>query len=110
MKKILATTLGVLLATAAVSAFADKVDRENLAQCKTDIKTHFGEGTRSRLRSIKRTDGEAHMRLMVKPGGGKNRLIVCSVSGDSSAVLTDKEGLSLVAPSGEATVTMRPRP
>ena len=41
MKKLIATTLGVVLAAGAVSASAGSQDRENLAQCKADVKHYL---------------------------------------------------------------------
>ena len=44
MKKIITMTVGVVLAASALSAFAGNQDRENLAQCKADVKSYYGEG------------------------------------------------------------------
>ena len=106
MKKLITTTLGVVLAASAVSAFAGSADRENLAQCKADLKAHYGDDTRLRLRSIKRSSGETHMRMMVKPAEGENTLIVCSVSRDGVSSLADSEGVALVAADAEQKVSL----
>jgi hypothetical protein len=100
VKKILATMLGVILATGAVSALADRQDRANLAQCKADIGAYFGEDTRARLQGIKRSHGETHMRLIVTPESGSNRLVICSVSRDGASSLADRHGVA-VAPLGD---------
>jgi hypothetical protein len=101
MKKVLATTLGVVLAAGAASTLADRQDRAHLTQCKADIESYYGEDTRTRLRSISRTAGETHMRLMVTPDSGGNRVVVCSVSrGDGARNLADGEGVAL-APLGD---------
>ncbi len=65
MKKVLTTTLGVLLMAGAVSAFADKQDRENLALCKADIAEYYGDNARTRLRSIKRSSASFSSSLNV---------------------------------------------
>jgi hypothetical protein len=70
MKKVLVTTLGVLLATGAVSAWAGKEERQQLADCKADIVPHYGGGTRATLRSIMRGRDGTSMRIMVRPAGG----------------------------------------
>ena len=106
MKKLIATTLGVCLAAAAASSLAGQADRENLAQCKTDVKAHYGDDTRMRLRSIKRSSGETHMRMMVKPAGGENTLVVCSVGRDGVSSLADSEGVALIAPATEQKVSL----
>jgi hypothetical protein len=105
MKKIIASSLGIVLAASAVSAFAGKEDRENLAQCKADIESYYGESTRTRLRSIKHTAGETHMRLRVKPQGGENTIIVCSISREGTSSLADGEGVALSGQSTEQKVS-----
>ena len=105
MKKLVVSALGVVLATSAVSAFAGKKDQENLAQCKADVKAYYGEDTRMRLRSIKRSSGETHLRLMVGADSG-NTLVVCSVSRDGISSLADSEGVALVAPATEEKVSL----
>ncbi len=105
MKKLIATTLGVVLAAGAVSAFAGSQDRENLAQCKADVKAFYGDDTRIRLRSIKHSSGDAHMRLMVTPKGGDNTLVVCSVTRDGASSLADRDGVALAASAQEQKVS-----
>lgn len=105
MKRIIATTLGVILTTATLSAFAAKQDRESLAQCKADITSHFGDGTRTRLRSIKRTVGETHLRIMVRQAAGNNALIVCSVSKDGVSSLADRDGIALAEVRNEQKIS-----
>lgn len=109
MKKVLVSVLGVILATSAVTAFAGKADRANLAQCEADVEAYYGERTRVRLRSIKRLENETQMRLMVTPGsGGSNQVLVCRVAADGNTSLADRDGVAL-APSGEQeAVSMAP--
>ena len=80
MKKILATTLGVILATGAVAALADRQDRAS------------------------RSAGETHMRLTVTPESGGRRVVVCSVSRDGASSLADRDGVALAPPSEGQTV------
>ncbi|EAQ96802.1 hypothetical protein [Congregibacter litoralis] len=105
MKKILVSSIGIILATGAVSAFAAKQDRENLAQCKADINAYYGDNTRTRLRSIKRSAGETHLRLMVNPKNGENTVIVCSVSSEGASSLATGDGVALTSPEGEQKVS-----
>ena len=104
MKKILATTLGVILATGAVAALADRQDRASLTQCKADIEAYYGEDTRARLQGIRRSAGETHMRLTVTPESGGRRVVVCSVSRDGASSLADRDGVALAPPSEGQTV------
>ena len=104
MKKIIATTLGVLLSATAASAFADKQDRENLAQCTQDIKSYYGKSAQTRLRSIKRNGDESRFRLMVNPEGSGNTVVICAVSSDGVLRLENREGVALVNTSSEQTV------
>jgi hypothetical protein len=105
MKKIIVSSVGILLTASAVSAFAGKEDRENLAQCKADVESYYGESTRTRLRSIKHTAGETHMRLMVKPKDGENAVVVCSISRDGASSLADGEGVALTGQTLEQKVS-----
>lgn len=105
MKKIIATTLGVLLATATLSAFAAKEDRENLTQCKAELQNYYGEGTRARLRSIRQVAGESQLRLMVKPKAGQNTVVVCTVAKDGTSSLTNRDGVALLPLSAEQKVS-----
>ncbi|MEM1188621.1 MAG: hypothetical protein AAGI72_08850 [Pseudomonadota bacterium] len=106
MKKILATTLGVLLALGAVSALAGKQDRENLEHCKADINVLYGDGTRVRLRSIKREETRTELRMMVTPRGAGNQVVVCAVSPDGSTQLSDRAGIALRASEAADTVSL----
>ena len=105
MKKFIVSSLGIILATGAVSAFAGKKDQENLAQCKADVKAHYGEQTRMRLRSIKRGEEETHMRLMVSAPEG-NTLVVCSVDAAGASSLADRDGVALVTNTDEQRVSL----
>ena len=106
MKKVLASTLGVILAASTVSVFAGKGDRENLAQCKADIESYYGERTRTRLRSIQHSGGESHLRLMVRPKGGENSVIICSVSSDGASSLATDDGVALNKAAVEEKVSL----
>ncbi|MEM7691061.1 MAG: hypothetical protein AAF194_01265 [Pseudomonadota bacterium] len=106
MKKLIATVLGVALSAGAVSAFASKEDRQNLTQCKADVESYYGDKTRVRLRSIKRSAGETHLRLMVNPKGGENTVVVCSVARDGATSLADREGVALAPITDEQKVSL----
>ncbi|MFT4767355.1 MAG: hypothetical protein ACI8RN_000481 [Glaciecola sp.] len=105
MKKIIVSTIGIVLAAGAVSAFAGKADRESLAQCTADIESYYGDSTRTRLRSIKRSSGETHLRLMVNPKDGENTVVVCSVGNDGSSSLANGDGVALITPKAEQKVS-----
>jgi hypothetical protein len=106
MQKILTTSLGVLLMAGAVSAFADKQDRENLAACKEGINAYYGDDARTRLRSIKRSSGESQFRLMVNPRGGSNTVVVCAVDDEGALRLQNGDGVALVKESSEQAVSL----
>ncbi len=106
MKKVLATTLGVILATGAVSALAGKQDRESLEHCKADISAVYGDNTRVRLRSIKRGESLTEMRMMVTPRGAGNQVVVCAVSADGSTQLSDRDGVAILAAEAADTVSL----
>lgn len=101
MNKVLVTTLGVILATGAVSAFAGKAERAQLEQCQADIVAHYGKGTRSRLSKITRGDDGMSMRLLVRPANGANLPVVCTEVGEGSYSLTDEAGVALI-PAGNS--------
>lgn len=105
MKKVIATTIGVLLATATLSAFAAKEDRENLAQCKAELQSYYGEGTRSRLRNIRKVSGDTRLRLTVKPAAGQSTVVLCWVSKDGTSNLTNSEGVALLPQGAEQKVS-----
>lgn len=107
MNKVIIMSLGVLLATGAVSALAGKEDRQQLTACKADIVALYGDGTRSRLRSIMRDEEGTAMRIMVRPASGNNELVVCTSMGDGLNSLTDRDGVALAAPgNAEETVSL----
>ena len=106
MKKVIVTTVGIMLAAGAASTFAAKQDRENLALCKADINAYYGENTRTRLRSIKRGADATHMRLMVNPKGGENTVVVCSISRDGASSLANGDGIALTPRGDEQKVSL----
>ncbi|MEM6485255.1 MAG: hypothetical protein AAF662_09750 [Pseudomonadota bacterium] len=106
MKKLITTVLGVALAAGAASAFSGNDDRQNLKQCKADIASYYGEKTRVRLRSIKHSSGESHLRMMVNPKGGENTVVVCSVGRDGMTSLANRDGVALTPASDEQKVSL----
>jgi hypothetical protein len=95
MHRIITVTLGVLLATGAAGALAGKQERVALAQCKADVDALYGDDVRTRLRSIRHRKDETDFRLMVTPGSGGNRVVVCTVGRDGVSSLADKDGMAL---------------
>lgn len=96
MNRVIVTAFGVLLAGGAASVLAGSGDRQQLAQCKALVDAHFGDDTRTRLRSIRsRADG-TYMRLSVRPADGDKRRIVCTRNDDGLSLSTG-DGVALVA-------------
>ena len=108
MNKVLVTTLGVVLAAGAVSAWAGKAEREQLELCNAEIVEHFGKGTRMRLAKIQRGDDGIAMRMLVRPAGGDNTPVVCVSQNPGSVSLTDEAGVALAPAMGsdEQQVTL----
>jgi hypothetical protein len=101
MNKVIVTTIGVLLATAAVSASAGREYRQQLTQCKADIAAHYGAEARTRLRSIKRGQDGTTMRLLVMPAVADSEVVLCVGDGAGPNLLTDRDGIAL-APAAAA--------
>ena len=106
MKKVIATTLGVLLAASAVSAFAGKSDSESLAQCKADVAAYYGDDARVRLNSIKQRSGITHLRLKVTPKDSSSASINCAIDRDGVSSLTTRDGVALTPASTEQKVSL----
>jgi len=104
MNKVLVSMVGVVLATSATAALAGSGDRQQLADCKQLVSSHFGDEARTRLRSIRSRSDGTHMRLSVRPGDGSRHAIVCTRS-DEGLSLNTSDGVALVAPA-EAVETI----
>lgn len=106
MKKVIATTLGVVLAASAVSAFAGKSDRESLAQCKADVTAYYGDDARVKLNSMKQRSGITHLRLKVIPSDSDSAVINCAIDRDGVSSLTTRDGVALTPVSDEQKVSL----
>jgi hypothetical protein len=104
-KTLLASTLGLILATGTAAALADRQDRENLSQCKAGITALYGDNTRTRLRSIKRGAADTEMRIMVTPRAAGNQVVICSVDRNGSVRLADRDGIALLTAADTATLS-----
>ena len=98
MKMFRRVTIGMVLAGVALPSMAGSLDREHLAQCKSELKRVYGEDTRMKLKSIKRNRNGNKMRIQaVNPDGG-SELTTCWVDGDGITNMRDHDGVALVAP------------
>jgi len=87
MKTFTSFAVSMVLASAALPTMAGTHDRENLAQCKSELRKVFGDTTVLKLKSIKRSRGGAHMRIKTIPSGGESQMISCWI---------DNEGMTLI--------------
>jgi hypothetical protein len=88
----------MVLAGVAAPGLAATVDRENLAQCKSQLKRVYGEETRMKLKSIKRSRNGNQMRIQTIVPGAKSEMITCWVDHDGVANMQDHDGVALVFP------------
>ena len=102
MKKIdlfkrVATVMSVSLVAFAVEGSADTA--EQLAICKSELKTMYGEGTRVRMYGTKSYRGVETLKLKVTPEGGASMTLQCSGDTESGdrVVLKDKNGDTLAS-------------
>ena len=72
MKTFTSFAVSMVLASAALPSVAGTHDRENLAQCKAELRKVFGDNSRLKLKSIKRSRDGAHMRIKTLPVGGES--------------------------------------
>jgi hypothetical protein len=98
MKKVVITTVGVLLAGLAVGAMASKQDRENLAQCTSSIEALYGEDARTKLKGVKNSRSGSTMRIKTIPAEGESLLVSCLVDREGGITLTDSDGVALTDP------------
>ena len=101
MKTFTSFAVSMVLASAALPALAGTHDRENLAQCKSELRKVFGDNTTMKLKSIKRSRDGAHMRIKTIPVGSDSRMVTCWVDNEGMTNMVDKEGVALVAPTYE---------
>ena len=95
--KRVATMMSVLLVAFTVEVSADTA--EQLAICKSELKTMYGEGTRVRMYGTKSYRGVETLKLKVTPEGASSMRLQCSgdTESDERVVLKDKNGETLVS-------------
>ena len=98
MKMFRRITIGMVLAGVAAPGLAASVDREDLAQCKSQLKRVYGEETRMKLKSIKRSRNGNQMRIQTIVPGAKSEMVTCWVDQDGVANMQDHDGVALVFP------------
>jgi hypothetical protein len=99
MKMFKRVTIGMVLAGVAIPAMATAPDSAHLAQCKSDLKRVYGEDTRLKLKSIKRSRNGNQMRIKAIVPDSGSHMTTCWVDHDGVTNMQDKNGVALVAPS-----------
>ena len=95
MHRILITTIGVVLVSGAVSAFAGQAERDQLTACRAAIAEHFGDGTYTHLRRVRRGISKTELRILARAASGGNAVVVCTARHDGALLLRDRDGLAL---------------
>ena len=98
MKIFRRVTIGMVLAGVALPSMAGSADREHLAQCKSELRKVYGEDTRMKLKSIKRSRNGNQMQILAVGGDGGSEMTTCWVDGDGFANMRDHEGVALSVP------------
>jgi hypothetical protein len=99
MKKLTtAFTIGLVLTGHAVTAAAGQVDREQLGQCKAELKKVYGDDARVKLKSIKRSRVGNQMRLQAIPAEGGSQMVTCWLDDAGAVNMVDKQGVALAVP------------
>ena len=101
MKTLTAITMGLILAGTALPSLAGTKDNENLAQCKAELKKVYGEDTRLKLKSIKRSRSGNQMRINAIPAEGDSQLVTCWVDRDGQINMMGKDGVAIIAPGAD---------
>jgi hypothetical protein len=94
MKTIAALTMALVVTGSTLAAQAAGDDSRHLVLCKSEVDTVLGEGSRSKLVTIKRRRGPDELRLKVVPEQGDSLLVSCSVT-EGRAQLFDRDGVAL---------------
>ena len=102
MKTFTSFAVSMVLASAAVPSIAGTHDRENLAQCKSELRKVFGDNSTMKLKSIKRSRNGAQMRIKTVPKGGESQMVTCWIDSEGVANMIDKEGVALAVPQYDA--------
>jgi len=98
MKTFTSFAVSMVLASIALPSAAGTHDRENLAQCKAELRKVYGDNTTLKLKSIRRSREGAHMRIKTIPAGAESQMITCWVDGEGTTNMVDKGGVAVVAP------------
>ncbi|MFT5710445.1 MAG: hypothetical protein ACI8QT_001140 [Halioglobus sp.] len=102
MKTFTSFAVSMVLASAALPSMAGTHDRENLAQCKSELRKVFGDTTTMKLKSIKRSRDGAQMRIKTIPSGSESQMVTCWVDSEGATNMVDKQGVALAAPEYKA--------
>jgi hypothetical protein len=103
MKMFRRITIGMVLAGVALPSMAGSMDREHLAQCKSELKKVYGDDTRLKLKSIKRSRAGNQMRIQAVGSEGGSEMTTCWVDSEGMTNLQDRDGLALTAPDYDAS-------
>ena len=98
MKTFTSFAVSMVLASVALPSVAGTHDRENLAQCKAELRKVFGDNSTLKLKSIKRSRNGAHMRIKTVPVDGESQMVTCWVDKEGMTNMIDKEAIAIVAP------------
>lgn len=93
MKKMTAMTLGLVISTVAMPALATKAQREQLTQCKSELRAIYGKGSHLKLSSI---TNRGKMRIKTLPEGGESMSVMCWKDKSGTLQLTDRKGVALI--------------
>ena len=106
MKAFTSFAVSMVLASAALPSAAGTHDRENLAQCKAELRKVFGDNSTLRLKSIKRSRNGTHLRIKTLAVDGERQMVTCWVDIEGVTNMIDKEGVAVVAPDYGDTVSL----
>ena len=97
MKTLKAVTASIVIACAAVPAWAGSSHNQDLALCKSELKAIYGQDTRIKLKSI-RNGRPAQLRIQAIPSEGDSTLVKCWNDGNGGVNLEDNDGVALGSP------------
>lgn len=97
MKTLTALTLGLIMSTAALPTLAAKMDKNQLALCKSELGAIYGDDARFKLKSINGRRNK--MRIKAIPVDGESLIVTCWKDSSGTIQLVDRNGVALVNPS-----------
>lgn len=100
MKALTTMALGLIMSTIAVPALATSADRQQLADCKSELRAIYGEDTGLRLKSISKA--KKRMRIWTVPVDGEGLSVDCRKDASGTLQLTDRQGVVLVNPNHDS--------